>query len=238
MAEEADPSVGLIDLDLAMGDLDVLLDLIPERTIMDLIRTTSDWDATLLRRCFVQQESGINLLPHPVHLDEVAAVHEDFVKRLLVMSRSLFRYTLVDLSKNFNALDQTVLHEADSILLVTQLDLPCLRNVVRILLSLRERYLESKVKVIVNRVGFSSGQIGIKRAEETLGRDIFWQVPNDFATMVAARNNGIPLVRQAPQSAIAGAYRELARRLGGQIESSSVVEKPRRRWLGLIPGRS
>jgi len=54
--------------------------------------------------------------------------------------------------------------------------------------------LADKVKILVNRVGLENGQITLKKAEETIGKEIFWQFPNDYRTMIEARNNGVPLI--------------------------------------------
>ena len=46
------------------------------------------------------------------------------------------------------------LEMANHILLVTQLDLPCLRNVVRLMMSFGNMEgIDDKVKIVVNRVG-------------------------------------------------------------------------------------
>ena len=59
-----------------------------------------------------------------------------------------------------------------------------------------------KVKIIVNRIGLDNGHISLKKAQETIGREIFWRLPNDYRTMVEVRNNGVPLIEQAPKAAI------------------------------------
>ncbi len=88
-------------------------------------------------------------------------------------------------------------------LLVTQLDLPCLRNVVRLMMSFEAiDGLKDKVQIVVNRVGLDNGHISLKKAKETIGRDIFWQLPNDYRVMVEMRNNGVPLIEQAPRASI------------------------------------
>ncbi len=66
---------------------------------------------------------------------------------------------------------------------------------VRLLMSFEEMdNIRDKVKIVVNRMGLDSGQISLKKARETIGRDIFHQIPNDYRTMVEMRNNGIPLI--------------------------------------------
>ena len=67
---------------------------------------------------------------------------------------------MLDLSKGYSRLDMVALEMANHILLVTQLDLPCLRNVVRLMMSFDEMDgLADKVKIVVNRVGLDTGQI-------------------------------------------------------------------------------
>ena len=87
------------------------------------------------------------------------------------------------------------LQAANDVILVSQLDLPCLRNVVRLMMSFEEvEGLKDKVKIVINRAGLETGQISLKKAQETMGREIFWQIPNDYRTMVEVRNNGVPLI--------------------------------------------
>src|SRR3990172_9110362 len=103
---------------------------------------------------------------------------------------------------------------ANHILLTTQLDLPCMRNVVRLMMSFGNMDgLADKVKIIVNRVGLDSGQITLKKAEETIGKEMFWQLPNDYRTMIEARNNGVPLIENAPKAAITQSFITLGKAL-------------------------
>jgi hypothetical protein len=79
--------------------------------------------------------------------------------------------------------------------------------VVRLMMSFGEmENIADKVKIVVNRVGLESGQITLKKACDTIGREIFWQLPNDYRTMIEVRNNGVPLVEQAPKAAITQSF--------------------------------
>jgi len=66
---------------------------------------------------------------------------------------------------------------------------------------------------VVNRSGMDSGQISLKKAQETIGKEIFWQLPNDYRTMIEVRNNGVPLIEQAPRANITQAVVALAEAL-------------------------
>ena len=83
--------------------------------------------------------------------------------------------------------------------------------------------LADKVKILVNRVGLENGQITLKKAEETLGREIFWQLPNDYRTMIEARNNGVPLIEQAPKAAVTQSIIALAAALSGDVTAEAAA---------------
>ena len=138
-----------------------------------------------------------------MQLQDTAHVTPDDLTRVLGLLKASFTHMIIDLSKSYTALDMVALKSAKDVLLVTQLDLPCLRNVVRLMLSFDEdEGLKDKIKIVVNRVGLDSGAISLKKAQETMGREIFWQLPNDYKTMVEVRNNGVPLIEQAPRAGI------------------------------------
>lgn len=236
LSSHSQQSVALVDLDLALGDTDVFLDMIPEHTIMDLVQE-HQLDLTFVKKSLTRHQSGVSLLPRPIHLDENQQVDPQALAQIMSMLRASFQFVIVDLSKSYSEVDIEAMRLADTVLLVTQLDLPSLRNVVRILVSLRDLKLDHKVQIIVNRVGLDSGQISLKRAKETLGREIYWQIPNDYGVMVQVRNNGIPLLQQAPKAAITSSYKNLADRLLGNSAEDEESRPAKKTWLSFLSTR-
>ena len=181
LATNPERSVVLIDLDLALGDADVFLDMIPDYTLLDVAQNISRLDLALLRKSLTKHESGVYLLPRPVQIEDMSAISNEDLKRVIGLLKASFTHLIIDLSKSYSRLDITALESANSIVLLTQLDLPCLRNVVRLLSSL-ETYddVNDKIKIVVNRVGLDKMQISSTKAEETIDRDIFWRIPNNY----------------------------------------------------------
>jgi pilus assembly protein CpaE len=243
LAAEQKNSVVLCDLDLSLGDADVFLDAIPDYTLVDVAQNITRLDFTLLKRSLTKHASGLYLLPRPVQLQDTSLVTPEDLTRVLGLLKASFTHMILDLSKSYNALDMVALKSAKDILLVTQLDLPCLRNVVRLMLSFNEvEGLKDKVKIIVNRVGLDSGQISLKKAQETMGREIYWQLPNDYKTMVEVRNNGVPLIEQAPRASITQAISTLAENLASDKPAGKEGEEAGKgsassRWLGFLGGK-
>jgi len=235
IARNPESSVALLDLDLSVGDADIFLDCIPEYTLIDVATNVSRLDLSLLKKSMTKHESGVYLLPRPVALVDNEIVTPDNMGRVLSLMKTAFSHLVIDLSKGYTPVDMVALQSADHVLLVTQLDLPCLRNIVRLLMSLEEiPGLISKVKIVVNRSGLQSNRISIKKAEETIGQKCFWQVPNDYAVMAAMRNNGIPLILQSPQAGITLSISGLTNALlspDDEPQGAAVGKKP---WLGFL----
>jgi pilus assembly protein CpaE len=244
LAAEQRNSAVLVDLDLALGDADVCLDAIPDYTLVDVAQNISRLDFTLLKRSLTKHASGLYLLPRPVQLQDASHISPEDLTRVLGLLKASFTHMILDLSKGFSPIDDVALRSAKDILLVTQLDLPCLRNVVRLMLSFGEvEGLKDKVKIVVNRVGLDTGSISLKKAQETMGREIFWQLPNDYKTMVEVRNNGVPLIEHAPRSGIAQAITALVENLTSDNRKNEAPgDQPSARsttgsWLAFLGGK-
>ncbi len=221
LAARPENSVALVDLDLAIGDADVFLDTIPDYSLLDVTQNISRLDFQLLKRSLTKHSSGLYLLPRPVSLHDVNSITPETLRRVFGLLKATFTHIVIDVSKGFNATDLTAFEIANDVLMVVQLDLPCLRNLVRLLISFDEiEGLREKLKIVVNRVGLESGQIKLKRATETIGREIFYQIPNDYRTMIEVRNNGVPLLEQAPKAPISIAMQGLADLLVGNSDAN------------------
>ncbi|MCH7987675.1 MAG: response regulator, partial [Planctomycetes bacterium] len=124
LAQNEQNSVALIDLDLALGDADVWLDIIPEYTIQDVAENISRLDYSLLKRSLTQHDSGVFLLPRPVQIEETPPLTPDELRRVVAMLKATFSHLIIDIGKNYSALHITAIELSDTLLLVTQLDLP------------------------------------------------------------------------------------------------------------------
>ncbi|MEM0925603.1 MAG: AAA family ATPase, partial [Planctomycetota bacterium] len=224
-ASDSRNSVALIDLDMALGDADVFLDAIPDYTLADVVQNVSRLDIQLLKQSLTKHSSGLYLLPRPVELHDTEGITDESLRKVIGLLKASFTHLVIDLSKTYSAIDMAAIEAASKVLLITQLDLPCLRNVVRLMMSFEELDdLQERVEIVVNRVGLESGQISLKKAKETLGRDIYALLPNDYRTMVEVRNNGVPLITQAPKAAITQALKDLA--ASGSCASCGWVRTP------------
>jgi pilus assembly protein CpaE len=225
LAQRADQSVALVDLDLALGDADVALDLMADYTLADVAMNVERLDMQFLRRSLSKHSCGLSLLPHPVRMEDISLIREESLQRVIGLLRASFTHLVLDLSKSFSATDVAALHTADVILLVAQLELSSLRNVVRIVQTLgNDQALGEKVRIVLNRVG-PECDITLKKAEETIGKPVFWQLPNDTKLMMESRNQGIPLLLHGPKSKLQQSFAGLAGALCGTENEAPAKEK-------------
>ena len=221
LAQNERNNVAIIDLDLALGDADVWLDIIPDYTIQDVAENVNRLDYALLKRSLTKHDCGAFLLPRPVHMDSRPSFTREELQRVIALLKATFTHLVIDVSKNYGQLDIAAMEASDTILLCTQLDLPCLRNVVRLLQFFDQHdTLAEKVKVVVNRLGLQDTQISLTKALETIGREVYWQVPNDYGTMVESRNNGVPLLTYAPKSKLTREIEKLAHSLDRSVATT------------------
>ncbi len=217
LAGDPGHSVALVDLDLALGDCDIALDLMAEHTLADLALNIDKLDLNYIKRSMLKHEpTGLSLLAHPLQMSDVTIIQPAHVERILNLLRINYTHLVLDLSKGLSPIDLVSLDMADIILIVTQLELSSLRNVVRMLMTLTtQEGLADKVRVVVNRVGsdYAAREISLKKAEDTIGKPIFWQLPNDSKAVFGAKVAGETLIQHAPRSRVQVSLAGLAQAL-------------------------
>lgn len=233
LARDPAMTVALVDLDVALGDADVALDLTPDYTLADVALNIDRLDMQFIRRSLCKHESGLHVLPRPVQLEDSNVIQPEHLSRLIGLLRASFTHLILDLSKSFSPCDVTALRLADVILLVGEVELSSLRNLVRMQAALNnDPELADKVHIVLNKVG-GDQDITLKKAEELIGKPIFWQVPADARALAEARNQGIPLLTVAPKTKVHLSINGLALALVGK-EDKPVAEKKKGGWASLF----
>jgi pilus assembly protein CpaE len=235
LAASPERRVVFVDLDLVAGDADVCLDLVHSYTLTDVVDNISRLDFTLLKRSLVQHKTGMWFLPHPTSIADVARVQPENLKRLISLLKATFTHVVLDLSNGFRSTDVAAMEVADVVLLITQLDVSCIRNASRVLKALEGAdELLKRFKIVMNRTGAKEMTIPLEKAEGTIGRETYWQLPNDWVNTVAARTAGVPLLVHAPKSKLAQAIIKLAEDLTADelaTKNGKAADAPKRRGL-------
>jgi pilus assembly protein CpaE len=221
LASHGRKSVVLMDLDLQFGDVAIMLDSIPIRTIADIAKE-EEIDSELVEACLLTHKSGVRMLASPLRPEQAEIVTAKHVEAILSLLAESYDFIVVDMPQGLNDITLAALDAADRILLVTTLELPAIKN-ARLCLEIMEAlgYGEEKVRLVVNR---SSRDIGlsIEETEKTLRRTVDIHIPSDGRVVVPSVNKGVPFVTSYPSARISQTIRDLAR----EVSAADVDEKP------------
>jgi pilus assembly protein CpaE len=242
LASDPANTVALVDLDLALGDADIAMEVsgMDNISIADVARNIERLDMGFLRRALVKHEgTNLAILRHPIEIADVSLIHEAHVERILNLLKISYSHLVLDLTKGLTAVDLMAMRMSDTVLLAAQLELSSLRNVVRLTHAFGgEDGFSDRIRVVLNRVGCESIEegIGLKKAEEVISKPIFWQIPFDPKPAIAARVAGEPLVKHAPKSRLQQGIVGLANALTGKAAAPAAAEG-RRSMLGGLFGK-
>lgn len=224
----------LVDLDLELGEVALLLGAEPRFNFVDMVQNFHRMDSGLLASYIEQHSSGVHLLSAPFHPDRAEVVSGDEIRRILHFLRSHYDYVVVDTSKSFSPATLAAIDQSDLVFLVTNLDLPSLRNIQRGLPMLRRVLArgEEQLRLIVNRYQ-NDGDISLEDVRRTLGLKVFWTISNDYGAVVDSINTGKPIVLNGTS-----AYTKDIKALGAQIAGLRDDDGSSRRGVvGRLMGR-
>ncbi len=233
LAERAQGSTILVDLDTRQSDVSTFLNLQPSYSILDALENLERLDESFLRGLVTKHSSGLAILPGPSRMERSHLTAEQ-VQAGLDVIRAHFDHVVLDLKHDMDPATIAALEASDTILFLTGLNVSALRSGAAALAAFRHLGLGlQKLKVVVMREG-TGNDVTTKHAREALGLPIHWRTPSDYPTVVASINTGTPVVTASPRSKVARNLRELAEQLArgprpaAEAASSRVASLARR----------
>jgi pilus assembly protein CpaE len=207
-------SVALLDMNTIFGEIPLFLEISPKFHWGEITKNIERLDNTFLMNVLTRHSSGVHVLPSPAYLNGHHQPTPPIMQRLLGLMRQLFDVVIIDGGQSLNDAALKGMQMSDEVLLVSTLSLPCLSNTSKLLRSFIDLgYIQKeRIKVILNRY-LKKNEISLEDAEAGIGQNVFFSIPNDYKTTMAAINSGKPLSELAPQSSIAGSIIELSERL-------------------------
>lgn len=185
----------LVDLDLEMGESALVLGVQPRFNFIDFVENFRRMDAGLLASYIERHESGVHLLSAPFQPEKAETVTADQIRRILGFLRQHYDYIIVDTPRSFAPPILAVFEQADQVYVVSNVDLPSLRNIQRGI-PLLKRVMpggDSQVRLVLNRYS-ASDSISPADVERSIGLKVFWKISNDYEAVMGSVNSGKPIV--------------------------------------------
>jgi pilus assembly protein CpaE len=222
--------VALLDLDLAFGDVAIMLQLVPERSVADAVGLGDQLDETAVRALLTPYAPGLEALLAPAGPAEAERVTQSLVADILRLARGMFDFIVVDTPPQFTDHVLAALDASHVQVLMTTPDIPALKN-LRITLDtfdLLDLPKESRL-VVLNRadakVGLTAGDI-----ERVIRVPIAAHVPSSRDVPVSI-NRGVPIMADNPQHPVSKAIRDFAL---GRLTAPNLGEPASRGLRGLL----
>ena len=207
-------TVCIVDLDVNNGDIAIMLQLTPMRTLNDLAAFHGDIDVDVIETLVTPWSKTLGVVAAPVHLDAPDQATTEDVGKLLDLLVRIYDYVVVDTSGVFDDFALSALDRTDTLILVGTLDIPALKG-----LKLATQTLDllnfprEKWRFVLNRadakVGLSSDEY-----ESTLGLKADCSLVSS-REVLAAVNRGEPLVKAYSGHANSKAIKAFAHSIAG-----------------------
>ncbi len=211
LAQQSPMDVVLVDLDLMFGDVSTVLNLQPTHTLEDAF-STPNRDGLLLKTFLTVHDQGFYVLcgaDSPAANDRVTG--ED-VAVLIRQLQSQFRYVIVDTAAGLDEATLAALEVSHDAMVVTTMDMACLRSVRKAAELLGELgLLPASRYVVVNLADKQSG-LRIKDVEAVLGMPVDTVLPRTAEVQTAA-NRGVPALTMLKNGPFVKSIKALAKRI-------------------------
>jgi pilus assembly protein CpaE len=201
--------VVIVDADLQFGDVALMLQIDPTRTIVDAAAIIDELTEPRLDAILLRHDSGLRVMPAPLVPAGADKIGPKDVVRVVEMLRGMYSFVVVDTAPIFDDGLITLLEHSDDVLLVVDMDLPSVKNAKIALDTLRAIGFDTgKVHLTVNRAN-SKARLDLAELERALGEKVAASIPSD-RLIPQSVNEGVPAVTFSPRSRVAKAFYTLA----------------------------
>ena len=186
-------STVVVDLKNGPGDVALLLGLRPRYSVLTALDHLAWTDSATLRRFVVGHDCGLHVLAAGDDFGRPAPRDADHVEQLLRALNGLYDYVILDVGCSLVAPATTALPLSDAIMLVANPDVPCLRNLPRIIDAVRSTGVaQERLQLVLNRAS-EFGALSTAQIERVLGFRIAHSVNSDYRTVASAITSGVPV---------------------------------------------
>jgi MinD-like ATPase involved in chromosome partitioning or flagellar assembly len=214
IAQGTSNRVALVDADTQFGDCAVMLDLVPERTIVDAAGEVDPASPNLIEPYLTDHPSHLSLLAAPSTPGDANLVTPELIGNALKSLAATHDFVVIDTSPQIDALTALIIDLSSIVLVVVTPEVPCVRR-TRAALDLLEAagYSRDKIKLVLNR-SVKKAEVPTAELEGALGYPIYAEIPDDRA-VVRAITLGVPVVMSDAKSDAGRAFLGLGRKLAG-----------------------
>lgn len=218
----------LIDCDpKSCGDQNFITGLRPNKTVMDLASFAGAITPQSVETLVTPHPSGLSFMGAVQGPDQVFNVQVDLLRKQLFAVSQFYKYIIIDLGSELEAVQLGIIEDATAIIVVTTPEVLVVNQTRRLMNEMMGAAVPADfLQIVMNKVNRSG--LDQNAIAQSLRRPIVASIPQDDATAVAALARSTPFVLTTPQSPMSAAYHEVVRRLtGGILQKLKQASKPK-----------
>ena len=200
----------LMDLDMQYGDISILYNQIPNRSIIDIAIRIQNIDEDLIQSVvFPDETSGVDLLAPPQKIDLASELDTATLTKIITELRKIYDLIIVNVDSYLTESSVSCLTNSDLILLIALQQVAALRSLRACISFLHDLGVgREKFAIILNRFDETSS-ITPKKIGEMLSVGVSHIIPADMKTTEKAANLGIPFTYDNKKVEISKSYQKL-----------------------------
>jgi len=219
LSMEKRAAVALLDMSFQSGDASVLLDIVPQNTIMDLCVNMHRLDVSFLSGVMYSYSTGLNFLPAPLNPEDSEEIKSEHITSILNLARKLYDHVVLDCgSMHVNDCSVEAFKQSDKVFVITDMSMPSIRNTVRLCKLLRKLGISpDKIEIVINRY-IKGGALSLAEIEKNFDKPVYWLLPSDFFDIISSINRGVPLVKLSPGASFSKNVVEFVKKFQGLLD--------------------
>ena len=209
----------VVDLKIGPGDVALFLGLRPRHSVLSVIDQLSWMDPVAVSKYIGEHDCGLHVLAAGDEYGRPAGKDVEGIEQMLRCLNTLYDYVIVDAGSTMTPCTATALQLSDRVMLVANPDVPCLRNLQRLIDAIKlAGVVGERLKIVLNRSS-EFGVMSTAQIERVLGLSIDYSVGSDYRTVASAVNTGVP-VSMLKASELHPQLDTIARSIAGPKHSS------------------
>ena len=219
----------LLDFDTDFGVIPLLLDIEPNRGLIDALEKPERVDALFLDRVTCKVSDHLFVIGAEKPLSDFARVNEKAAQVLFDLLRSRFAYVVIDIPR-IDVTNHYMLQHSENIV-VTELSIPGLRDTMRIYDLINDTLANKKVTLVANKTGINKKfETPLKNFESGLGRKVDFAVPFE-AEIYGFHNSGEALIDTNKEAKFTKSIKDIAAKFMPESVGAGATAKPKKPGL-------
>lgn len=231
-------SVAIVDGNVSFGNVGILLNLRPSRSMLELAASAGPIDETSVDDALVPHDSGIRALLAPPTPEDGDNVTREHLCAIIAALRARHDYVIVDTWSSYDERALSILEASDQILVPTAPELQSIHNLTAFLrVAGLLGYPEEKLIPVLMRAD-SVEPSYLRELERLLARPFTWRVVSDGKRVTQSVIDGEPFVLTDPNAPVSQNVYALAAMLDTPETADAAAKPGRRGWRHSLFGRA